>query len=206
MDERVKLAMAKWPQVPHCYGWLSLDAQGKFRMRDEAAQAAGHLGDVIRHAPLLAFIYQNYESDPRGAWYFQNGPQRVYVELESTPYVARTDPEHGFVLHDRAPAHKIDQIFMTNDGRLILNVHEKIAMLDNRDLSHCVPLLRIEGLAVADDDLLNWLSEPKQALQIELSNELKNVQWVVSNQLEKQFGFIAHPSKLTQPSKPSIDS
>ena len=206
MDERVKLAMAKWPQVPHCYGWLSLDAQGKFRMRDEAAQAAGHMGDVIRHASLLAFIYQNYESDPRGAWYFQNGPQRVYVELESTPYVARTDPEHGFVLHDRSPVHEIDQIFMTNDGRLILNAHEKIAMLDNRDLSHCVPLLRIEGLAVADDDLLNWLSEPKQALQIELSNELKNVQWVDSNQLEKQLGFIAHPSKLAQPSKPSIDS
>jgi hypothetical protein len=50
------------------------------------------------------------------------------------------------------------------------------------------------------------LSEPTQALQIELSNELKNVQWVDSNQLEKQLGFIAHPSKLAQPSKPSIDS
>lgn len=206
MDERVKLAMAKWPKVPHCYGWLSLDAQGKFRMRDEAAQAAHRLGDVIRHASLLTFIYQNYESDQRGAWYFQNGPQRVYVELETTPFIARTDPEHGFVLHDRVPVHEIDQIFMTNDGRLILNANEKIAMLDNRDLAHCVALLGSEGLAVTDDDLLNWLSEPKQPLQIKLYNELKNVQWIDSNQLENQLGFIAHPSKLAQSSKPSTDS
>lgn len=200
MDERVKQAMAKWPNVPHCYGWLSLDAQGKFRMRDEAAQAAQNLGDVIRHASLLNFIYQNYECDTRGAWYFQNGPQRVYVELEATPFIARTDPEHGFVLHDRTPVIDIGSVFMTNDGRLILQANQKIAMLDNRDLVHCVPLLRINGLAVADEDLLNWLSEPKQPLQIELRNELRNelktVVWIDSNDLQNQFGFIAHPSKL----------
>ncbi|MCD6666313.1 MAG: DUF2946 family protein, partial [Hydrogenophaga sp.] len=28
MDEIVKAAMAKWPQVPACYGWLGLDARG----------------------------------------------------------------------------------------------------------------------------------------------------------------------------------
>jgi hypothetical protein len=196
MDERVKQAMAKWPNVPHCYGWLALDAQGKFRMRDEAAQAAHLLGDVIRHASLLNFIYQNYESDTRGAWYFQNGPQRVYVELETTPFIVHTDPEQGFVLHDRTPVHEIDQIFMTNDGRLIVQANQKTAMLDNRDLAHCVPLLRMEGLSVADDDMLNWLSEPKQLLQIELRDELKTVEWIDSHHLQSRFGFIAHPSKL----------
>ena len=28
MDDIVKQAMAKWPNVPHCYGWLALDARG----------------------------------------------------------------------------------------------------------------------------------------------------------------------------------
>jgi hypothetical protein len=36
--------------------------------------------------------------DERGCWFFQNGPQRVYVKLEATPYIARSDPQHGFVL------------------------------------------------------------------------------------------------------------
>ena len=41
MDDIVKQAMAKWPNVPHCYGWLALDARGDWRMRDEAARRRG---------------------------------------------------------------------------------------------------------------------------------------------------------------------
>lgn len=89
MDEIVRQAMAKWPNVPHCYGWLSLDRRGQWRMRDEAAQAAGTAGDPIRHTALLAFIARNYDSDEAGRWYFQNGPQRVYVGLAYAPFVVR---------------------------------------------------------------------------------------------------------------------
>jgi hypothetical protein len=31
------------------------------------------------------FIQRNYDHDAQGQWFFQNGPQRVYVELEATP-------------------------------------------------------------------------------------------------------------------------
>ena len=41
MDDIVKQAMAKWPQVPDCYGWLGLDARGNWYLRDERAQAQG---------------------------------------------------------------------------------------------------------------------------------------------------------------------
>ena len=41
MDEIVKQAMAKWPNVPHCYGWLGLDARGNWYMRDDRVQAEG---------------------------------------------------------------------------------------------------------------------------------------------------------------------
>ena len=60
MDEIVKQAMAKWPNVPHCYGWLALDARGAWRMRDEQAQALHLPGDKIAHAALLGFINRNY--------------------------------------------------------------------------------------------------------------------------------------------------
>ena len=109
MDDIVKAAIAKWPNVPHCYGWLGLDARGNWYMRDDQAQAAGPFcaassepgrqaaskGSLLKHDKLIDFIQRNYESDERaassaqGQWFFQNGPQRVYVELEATPFIWR---------------------------------------------------------------------------------------------------------------------
>jgi hypothetical protein len=96
MDQIVEAALRKWPNVPHCYGWLALDARGDWYMRDERVQAAGPFprfkGSRIRHDKLLGFIHRNYAADAEGAWYFQNGPQRVYVELEAAPWVWRLQP------------------------------------------------------------------------------------------------------------------
>ncbi len=89
MDESVKRALAKWPNVPSCIGWLALDRRGNWRMRDEAAQQGGAAGSTIRHPALLAFIARNYGADESGRWFFQNGPQRVYVELAYTPWIVR---------------------------------------------------------------------------------------------------------------------
>jgi Protein of unknown function (DUF2946) len=101
MDDIVLKAMAKWPNVPSCTGWLGLDARGHWWMRDDRAQSlgafssgiAGSKGSMLSHDKLIAFIARNYLSHEEGAlagqWYFQNGPQRVYVELEATPWVWR---------------------------------------------------------------------------------------------------------------------
>ncbi len=195
MDESVRQAMAKWPNVPHCYGWLALDARGAFRMRDEAAQAAHAPGDVIRHPTLLSFIHRNYLHDERGCWYFQNGPQRVYVELESTPFIARTDPVHGFVTHDGVPLKNIEQAWMTEEGRLLLKAGDKLAMVDDRDLGDCLSLLRIAGRQVEDIVLMDWLSAPHAGLQLALGEQLLPVQPLRSTDLQ-QLGFIAHPATL----------
>src|SRR6188472_3454450 len=98
MDDIVKQAMAKWPNVPHCYGWLALDARGGWRMRNEQAQVQQQAGERITNAALLGFINRNYTHDEQGRWYFQNGPQRVYVNLETTPYIVRTDPQASLLL------------------------------------------------------------------------------------------------------------
>lgn len=100
MDEMVLRAMVKWPHVPHCYGWLGLDGKGNWYVRDDAAQAAGPFagegptnsaskGSLLKHAKLIEFIGRNYSADQEGRWYFQNGPQRVYVELSHGPWVWR---------------------------------------------------------------------------------------------------------------------
>jgi hypothetical protein len=92
MDQGVAESLVKWPNVPHCFGWLALDRRGAWRMRDDYAQAHGLPGDVIKHAALNAFIARNYASDTDGRYFFQNGPQRVYVNLDATPWVVRMMP------------------------------------------------------------------------------------------------------------------
>lgn len=93
MDAIVEAALRKWPNVPHCHGWLALDARGDWYLRDARVQAAGAFphpkGSRIEHRALLEFIGRNYAADAAGAWFFQNGPQRVYVDLEVAPWIWR---------------------------------------------------------------------------------------------------------------------
>ncbi len=119
MDDMVKAAMAKWPMVPACCGWLGLDGRGEWYLRDDAAQAAGGFqargawpqakGSRLQHAGLIAFIGRNYCRDSTGCWYFQNGPQRVFVELALAPWVLRlqADGEH-WSTHTGEPAEPCD--------------------------------------------------------------------------------------------------
>lgn len=101
MDAIVEAALKKWPNVPHCHGWLALDARGDWYLRDDRTQAVGPFprvkGSRVDHAKLREFIERNYlcdslcdeAGDAAGSWFFQNGPQRVYVTLEAAPWVWR---------------------------------------------------------------------------------------------------------------------
>jgi hypothetical protein len=127
MDPIVEAAMRKWPRVPHCHGWLALDARGQWHMRDDAAQAAGDFpavkGSVVRHDKLREFIQRNYLRDEHGAAYFQNGPQRVYVDLEVTPYVWRVDRgDSGWTVsaHTGEPVTREQSTWVDESGRLFL--------------------------------------------------------------------------------------
>lgn len=115
MDDIVRQAMSKWPNVPACVGWLGLDSRGQWHMRDDRVQALGRFqsgipgakGSVLRHEKLIDFIQRNYEADTQGRWYFQNGPQRVFVELEAAPWVWRLDADHVPVAHNGERTHVI---------------------------------------------------------------------------------------------------
>ena len=128
MDEIVKAALKKWPNVPHCWGWLALDARGDWSMRDERVQRAGPFpqvkGSRILHDKLREFIHRNYAADERGAWFFQNGPQRVYVELEAAPFVwrlhAQGDGAPAVTSHTGMPAQGVDAAWLDEQGRLFL--------------------------------------------------------------------------------------
>jgi hypothetical protein len=195
MDEIVKQAMAKWPNVPHCYGWLALDARGNWRMRDDRAQKLKLAGDRINNAALLGFINRNYLSDAQGRWYFQNGPQRVYVNLESTPFIARTDPAHGFILHTGDALESIDAAWMTESGSLLLRSGDKIAQVDDRDMAHCLVRLHINGSPADDERLLAWLGDPgdNATVTLEYAGKHTPVARVGQDDIARQFGFNRQP-------------
>lgn len=193
MDDIVKQAMVKWPDVPDCYGWLALDARGAFRMRDEAAQAHNLPGDRILHIALLAFIHRNYAADSKGGWFFQNGPQRVYVDLEATPFIARTDPAAGFVLHDGQALGDLTHAYMTEQGQLILQQAEKIAMLDDRDLAQCLPHLRRNDVPVDDTQLINWLAQPDEKMRFVVDGKTLPLRAIQRAELARQLGFQVKP-------------
>ncbi len=107
MDDIVRQAMAKWPNVPDCFGWLGLDTRGNWYMRDDRVQSLGAFADgppaakgsLLLHDKLIAFINRNYMADAQGRWFFQNGPQRVYVELAATPWVWRVQADFSLESH-----------------------------------------------------------------------------------------------------------
>ena len=189
MDELVKQALAKWPNVPHCYGWLGLDARGHWRMRDQHAQQQQLPGDKITHAALLNFIHRNYDHDERGCWFFQNGPQRVYVHLEATPYIARSDPQHGFVLQTGTPLAAIDAAWLCDNGALILRHGDIVAQVDDRDMAQVLASLRVDGQQAGDDALLAWLEERRGKLTLVHDGKEIAVQPLRYAAVPQTFGF-----------------
>ncbi|MDE2614396.1 MAG: DUF2946 family protein [Burkholderiales bacterium] len=138
MDAIVEAALKKWPNVPHCHGWLALDARGDWYMRDARVQAAGPFprvkGSRIAHERLLDFIHRNYGADAHGAWYFQNGPQRVYVELEAAPFVWRIQAEPWRVqAHTGVPATP-RSAWLDEAGRLFLDTDVGYGIVHTLDM------------------------------------------------------------------------
>ncbi len=154
MDEIVKAALKRWPHVPHCYQWLALDARGDWYMRDERVQAAGPFpqvkGSRIAHEKLLAFIHRNYAHDGAGAWFFQNGPQRVYVELEAAPWVWRVaDGDFAVSSHTGLPAVP-RSAWLDEHGRLFLDTDLGFGLVHSLDM----------GPAADAVELGRWAPEP----------------------------------------------
>jgi hypothetical protein len=140
MDEIVKAALKKWPNVPHCWGWLALDARGDWYMRDDRVQAAGTFprvkGSRILHDKLREFIHRNYMADDAGDWFFQNGPQRVYVELEASPWVWRLAPggtSPAITSHTGREA-RFESAWLDEQGRLFLATDLGLGLVHTLDM------------------------------------------------------------------------
>jgi hypothetical protein len=191
MDDIVRQALAKWPNVPHCTGWLLLDRRGNWRMRDDEAQARGAPGEPIRHVALLAFINRNYEADAGGQWFFQNGPQRVYVELAYTPWVVRlaAAADGKLTLTDQAGnAFEPATAFIDDDGGVLFadaSEPPRIAVLHDHDLD------LFSGHADLAEDGRSGRFHWRDAVTLPL-------QPVSHGEVAARFGFVASPAQAAR--------
>ena len=122
MDEMVARSLAKWPNVPAVYGWLALDRRGNWLIK----------GERIANPGLREFIARNYEADERGCWFFQNGPQRVFVTLAYTPFVMHYEGER--LLDQCGREVTARQTYLDDEGSVLILGQHGIGLLDDRDL------------------------------------------------------------------------
>ncbi len=139
MDEIVARSLAKWPNVPAVYGWLDLDRRGNWLIK----------GERIGNLALREFIARNYAADAQGRWFFQNGPQRVYVRLAYTPLVMHYAGESLFD-HCGRPAQALET-WLDDEGSVLIRSAHGIGLLDDRDLErYAEGSERLARLARAD--------------------------------------------------------
>ena len=135
MDNSVLESIKRWPNVPAVYGWLSLNARGQWRLHPDGQAHAGGEGQAITNPQILTFINRNYASDDQGQWFFQNGPQRVYVRLDAAPWILFADDAQAQLsTHTGLVATQISQAWMDGEGRVFLQTEHGPGMVVDRDL------------------------------------------------------------------------
>jgi hypothetical protein len=169
------------------YGWLSLTARGQWRLR----------GEPIGNRAIVEFIGRNYASDARGCWFFQNGPQRVYVALELTPWVWRIEGAALRTHTGRLPR-DCRAALLLDDGRLVVDTDLGAGLIDDRDSSLLTAALvdaRHRPLDAAqlerwlEGDAQAWLSAPA----LGLTGGACRIERLSKAALPARCGFVADP-------------
>lgn len=152
MDQSVLDALKRWPNVPAVYGWLSLSARGDWRLHPLGDAQTGGPGEGITNPQILGFMGRNYASEPNGNWYFQNGPQRVYVRLDAAPYIVHIEPETAnLVTHNGRIIQHVLAWLTDETGQMYAQTDVGAVRIDDRDLIALAQVLETpDGLNLLD--------------------------------------------------------
>lgn len=184
--------MAKWPDVPAVYGWLTLDCRGNWLIK----------GETIANPAVTSFIGRNYERDGEGRWFFQNGPQRVFVSLDYTPLVYRAvnadDAPLAIEAHTGTPATSLSGAWIDDNGGLLLETELGVGIAHDHDLEKIVPaFIDANGNALPEDaldDLMQMLQEGRPApVWLRYGESNVKVDRLRSGDVPQRFGFDARP-------------
>lgn len=144
MEDWVARALAKWPNVPALYGWLSLTRRGVWCIK----------GEPITRPQIIDTIAANYAADERGCWHFQNGPQRGYMSLEYAPLILKSTADgEGLMTHTGLRVQGVKAVYLDEEGSLLLHTTEGAGLLDGSELGWALDRL-FEGDALATEAAL----------------------------------------------------
>ena len=142
MDQSVLDSIARWPNVPAVAGWLSLSSRGEWRLHPNGDAQQGGPGVGVSNTQILSFFGRNYSNEEDGRYFFQNGPQRVYVRLDAAPYVVRLMPENGLLLtHNSLSVQQIKRWLIDDLGHVYADTNLGPGRIDDRDLFLLADLL-----------------------------------------------------------------
>jgi len=187
MDKQVLKAMAKWPSVPALFGWLKLDRRGRWLLQ----------GESIGRPQLTEFIARNYNVDEQGRWFFQNGPQRVFVSLEYMPLVLRAQgdvlsTQTGQVLARPRAA------YLDEHGALLVVGEHGPALLADADLPWAFERLVLRGRdSLNEADLEQALALPsgsRTAMCLELCSQTLPLGRLDATRAPEALGFQREPA------------
>jgi Protein of unknown function (DUF2946) len=188
MDEIVIRGMLKWPDVPAVYGWLSLDRRGSWMIKNVSGRF-----ERIANPAVNEFIGRNYAADAQGRWYFQNGPQRVFVALDYTPWVYRLDDAgEGLLAHTGAAARSPETVFVDDAGALLLDADMGIGVLLDRDLPAFVERIA-DPLGRTPEHLLEDVVRGEETRAM-LQGRSVLVAPIRGAEVPARFGFVQRPA------------
>jgi hypothetical protein len=186
MDEIVQRAIAKWPDVPAVFGWLSLDSRGNWAIK----------GERIQNRVITDFIGRNYGCDSEGRWFFQNGPQKVFVTLEYTPWVIRTQglDKASLVTHIGTSVSTPNAAWLDEGGHLLIEFEAQIGLVHDHDLAALVPYICDEQRRPLEDPtvLVSAASEPGHAW-LRLATGAVQLGKIWKQELPSRFGYDPDP-------------
>ena len=171
--------IAKWPDVPACYDWLSLDRRGDWRLQ----------GERVTHGGMIAFINRQYGRDDSGCWFVQNGPQRVFVNLAYTPWVFRWE-DAGFVSQTGAASGMPKSLHIDEDGNVLLETALGIGLLDDRDLAEFLARCHDADASPANESAFLALMNGKSGRIYWQGLALEPIAAV---DVPERFNFLQHP-------------
>jgi len=195
MDEIVARAMQKWPDVPNVYGWLRLDRRGNWLVKGRAVAADGApVFERIGNPAVVEFIGRNYARDDGGRWYFQNGPQRVFVRPDYLPMVFRLDGGAGAALiaHTGAAAGAPRAAWLDEAGALIVDTVLGAGLIDDRDLPVLADAFVDGAGAVIEED--PHAAAVGGTLHVAIAGASLRVKVIRSTDAAARFGFDPEPA------------
>lgn len=196
MDDIVIGAMARWPNVPAVHDWLALDRRGQWLIRCASAAGAGF--EPVGNRKLVEFIGRNYTHDAAGCWYFQNGPQRVYVSLAYTPFVYRVARSHplAFEAHTGTACARIEAAYLDESGNVLLLTELGPGLLLDRDLPRGIEALsHADGHALEDERLLALMEGADDAAGVYFNTGAASVPLALirSDEAPQRLGYVLKP-------------